>query len=133
MTDESGKKQWSTRTDYFEPHMWNYFVGELGRNPGGLQPQTEKDLRALLEPRWSYDQTGDGSYVTELYDCFTGGICQSLGTSTFSLPHSLVLHVEREIIPSLSERVSRDVQGIGQAMRKYVERDLEYIREHYHW
>ena len=124
----------------FERALFEYFEKELkSHSKGKLNPHIRESIRKLCKP-YSVNPTGpDRPYLqTELYVHFSGkpfggGVCPVNMRSTFSLPQETVVKVEKEVLPKLSNPERRDVEGIGKAMRKFIDNDLGFIRERYHW
>lgn len=131
------KKYYSTKSDNFEPNMWDYFKQKIEKNNHKLNPIIKDGLFKLLEPNWSADELGDGSYHTEFYRHFKGfcggGICPVIMQSTFSLPQEVINHIQKEALPSFSKPINEQVNKIGKLMRKYIERDLKYIKQTHSW
>lgn len=132
----TGKKSnFEPKSDRYEDIMYERFQKKLKK--GLLEPEMEEALLKLLKPHWESDQWGDGEYETELYSQFTGGglggICKVIMQSTFSLDQSVIYHVKTNVLPSLSEPIKKEVNGIGKLMRKYIEQDLKYIKQRYRW
>jgi len=122
----------------FEKKMYEYFEKELSKYNGCRIDQGMKNhLLAMLKPTWSSEFWGYSAYDTELYShfgfCGGEGICEVTHKSTFSLSQDTLTKVEEKVMPSLSIYEKRDVHGIGQKMRKYIENDLVYIKQNYRW
>ena len=62
-----------------------------------------------------------------------GGICEASMRSTYSLSQETILEVQKKILPSLPEQERAAVEELGKIMRKYANRDLEYIAKTYCW
>ena len=122
---------------HLEGKMWEYLQKELTNVKRELNSRIKDSLMEMLEPHWESDEWADGEYDTKLMILFngryTGGICNSVFRSTFSLEQKTINRVEKEILPSLLKSEKIDLEGIGKTMQKYVERDLKYIKEQYHW
>lgn len=117
-----------------EKQMWNYFQENLRKSKNKVNPKIEKALIKILEPYYGRDETGDGEYDSELNFLFKRlGICDVIMRSTFSLPLNTINHVKKDILPNLSESERKNVSTIGKLMKKYVKRDLAYIKETYMW
>jgi len=120
----------------YENELIKYFKEEMSETKGEMSPKIRESIQKMTDCHWVYvPEPGDNYPTCELYGCFRGfgGICPVTFHSSFSLPLELVVRVQKEVLPSLSKDERRDVKGIGKAMRKYINDDLEYIREHYHW
>ena len=122
----------------YESKLYAYYHKEIRDAQRKLDVDIGTAMDKLVEAVWHYSPPDDPYYDTDLYLQFmgfagVGGICPVLMESTFSLPYELVSKVRKEIMPTFSESEKRDITGIGKAMRKYIEEDLEYIREHYQW
>ena len=125
------------RGDYkLEKEMWEYFKREVPQN-GRLPLKIHNALTHILEATWERDCIGDGEYDslfnTIFKGGFGGGICEVITHSTFSLPQILIQKVEKEILPPLPCEEKTVLETIGKNMRKYIDRDLDYIRKTYHW
>ena len=123
----------------FEGRLHKYFESEMeAHSKGKLNPKIREAINKLCGCYY-VDPTGpDRPYPhTELYDHFRGpfggGICQVIGRSTFSLPHDTFIKVQEKVLSSLSSPEKKNIIGIGKAMRKYVNRDLEFIGKTYNW
>lgn len=121
----------------YESKLYAYYHEEM-RNTEKLSENIRTAIGKLVEAVWHHPYPGDSYCDTDLHAQFkgfggVGGICQVIAQSTFSLPHELVLKVQKEIMPSFSESERKDIMCIGEAMRKYIKEDLEYIQKQYHW
>lgn len=99
-----------------------------------IHPLLLESIIELITPVWSSNAWGDGANDTELYDHFTkdfNPICGPRVEKVFSLQLETIRRVERKVLPGLSESVAEECKRIGQIMRKYINRDLEYIRKRY--
>ena len=116
----------------FEKNLVKELMFSIGLFSGIMDSKVEKAITELCAPIWAGE-----SYHTELYEHFKGsagmGICQTPMKSRFSLPYEVVVRAQRIIIPSFSDAERKDVEGIGKAMRPYIEQDLEFIKERYSW
>ncbi|MBI2663419.1 hypothetical protein HYX15_02695 [Candidatus Woesearchaeota archaeon] len=125
--------------NHFEREIWKYFESELKSSKRELNSKIMDSITTMCKYYMVTPDGPDRPYPeTELYILFkgpfgSGGICPVLMRSAFSLPQELVLKVQRELIPLLSEAEKRDIKGIGKSMRKYISKDLGFIRETYHW
>lgn len=113
---------------------WQKIIKESGSKINLVILET---ITELAKPSWHSDQTGDGEYETDLYNNYQGmwgsGICNVIMSSIFSLPLKTIKHIENEVVPNLPENIIKDCKEIGVIMRKYINKDLEYIRRQYHW
>jgi len=125
----------------FEKHIYNYFKSEMERCSGEkkLDPCVNRAIDKLCE---YYPVTPPEPFLpynnVELYIHFIGGvfgegICPVITESSFSLPYETVERFKRDLFPKLSESEKRDIIGIGKIMRKYIDSDLEFIKERYYW
>jgi len=123
----------------FERELNKYFEAEMrAHSKGKLNPKFKKAVTKLCEHYYVNPTGPDRPYpYTELYAHFKGfgggGICPVIMQSSFSLPQETIIRVQREVLPELSNPEKRDVEGISKAMRKYIDRDLEFIGKTYHW
>jgi hypothetical protein len=110
--------------------MFNYFQEQLEKSRKKLTPYVINHLTAMLKPTWSSDRWGDGEYDSGLaFQCRKIG---GLARSTFELPHDMFAR-SKEFLSTLSKRARENIVGIGRLMRKYMNVDLEHIKEKYSW
>lgn len=100
-----------------------------------LNPQIRSTINELSKP-YRVDGNGpDKPYLTiELYEHLglTGNqISDKRIGSTFTILPLIIKKVETQILPNLSESEIKDILGIGKAMRKYIQEDLDFIKKHY--
>ncbi len=116
--------------DPFELVLSNYLNSEIRAHPEAtISPKVRDSLVQLCRFR-----PFSKSHNTEFYVILSSmrGCNYPLSIeSSFLLPYQSVKKVQNEIIPTLPETDKKDIEGIGKAMRKYIERDLEYIRKAY--
>jgi len=122
----------------FEIELERYFEAEMkAYSKEKLNPKVNKAITKLCKHYFVYPTGPDRPYPhTELYTHFNGfgaGICPVIMESSFSLPQDTIIRVQRKVLPALSNPEKKDIEGIGKAMRKYIDRDLEFIERTYHW
>lgn len=123
----------------FEVQLWQYFQTEMdAHSKGKLNPRIRKAIYGLCEPHRRLEPAPDrGIYLsTELYAHFNGvghRFCGTFSQSTFSPEAGLIYHLKEEVLPEFSGAELRSIQGIGEAARPFVEEDVRYIRERFHW
>lgn len=119
----------------YENELIKYFKDEMSKAKGEISQKIKESIQKMTDCHWVYVPEPFDNYPTcELYVFFNyGEICPPHFKSSFSLPHEVVVRAQRELLPFLSKDERRDVKGIGKAMRKYIDEDLEYIKEHYFW
>jgi len=119
--------------DLFADRICKHFEEEIKNYGMGLDPNIRKAITKLV--KYSPPQI-TGPELSEpyipLYSLFYE-LHPPLTTSTWSLPYETVKKVKDQILPFLSDSERRDINGIANCMRKYIQEDLTYIREHYHW
>ena len=71
-------------------------------------------------------------YDCSLYFWFSHSISKP-PNSTFSLSVEFVEMVKSKTILALDAETIKHCEAIGVLMRKYLEEDVKYIQEHYHW
>lgn len=93
-------------------------------------------IGALIEPRLITPDRERPYYTTEFYDHFNGGnsglggVCpRGLVDHNFEVTHNLVVSVMGSKGKFFSKGEEAHIQGIGEAMRPYIKRDLS--RPHY--
>lgn len=123
---------------HFEKEICKYLQSELESSKKELNPKIKESIMTMCEYYLTPSAGPERpSPETELYYLFNGpygnGICPVLMRSTFSLSQELVVRTQNEIIPRLSEHEKKDIIGIGKSTRKYISKDLGFIRETYHW
>jgi len=137
---EAGKHYYRAEMIFLESYermISKYFESEIKSTDKKLAPKIKKALEKMVEcyvinPGW-YDRPYT---YTDLYNLYKGpfiGICEVSSHSTFSLPYDLVMKVNNKTMPSFSEEERKDIQGIGKAMRKYIDKDIETIEKTYLW
>lgn len=124
--------------DVFEEELSKYFKEEMKAHSDGRLTYKVKEAITKLCEHYYADTTGvDRPHsTTELYSHLKGfrsifppGILES----TFSLSHDTITRVHKEVLPLFSEQEKRDIEGISKAMRKYINKDLRFIEQTYHW
>ncbi|MBU0959666.1 MAG: hypothetical protein KKB31_06995 [Nanoarchaeota archaeon] len=123
---------------YFEIPIREYFDKEVTLDKKEkLSQRIARAVDQLLKVEGRWDAENKPYDDVDLYLHFKGrrftGICHEVMRSSFSLPQEVLIKVKNEIMPGLSEAEARDVVGIGQAMRPFIEQDLDYISKKYHW
>ncbi len=132
-------KKSNVRHTLYEWEINDYLEKEIkAHSEGKLHPRVKESIAKLCERYTVYPYPERPYHRTELYDVFKGPfsggrICQVIMRSSFSLPQETIIEVQKKIIPSLSGQEKKDIQGIGKAMRKYIDKDLEYIAHTYYW
>ena len=119
----------------FEREIFKYFESDLeAHSEGRLDPKVEDAVRELSRPCLERSPPDRPLVSTELYDQFMGGtgLFPTIMPSRFSLPQESLISAAR-FIPSLPDLERENVEGIGKAMRKYIDDDLKFIRETYHY
>jgi len=122
----------------FENDLCNYFKEEMEGAKGKIDTKVKKAILEMTEIKWMYvPEPGDNYPTCRLYRYYKGfaggGICNAVFQSTYYLDSHTISKVENEILPKLSNSEKRDVEGVGKAMRKFVNGDIEYIKSHYFW
>jgi hypothetical protein len=117
----------------FENKIFAYIVDKSQLIGEKLDPKIKKIIDEITFVRIVHPYPDDAYPVCSLYNIFKGRICHVFNKSTFSLPYDAVIRTRKETIPSLSETERKDVIEIGQAMRPFIEQDLEYIKKNYRW
>ena len=127
------KKDPNFSNDLFADRICKHFEEEIKNYGMGLDPNIRKAITKLV--KYSPPQI-TGPELSEpyipLYSLFYE-LHPPLTTSTWSLPYETVRKVKDQILPFLFDSERRDINGIANCMRKYIQEDLTYIREHYHW
>ena len=124
-------------TNDFEKDLWEHYQQETKKSDK-LLPDLKLVLDAMLEPTWDSAPPPDngGEYQTDLYLLFKpptgGGICREYMISTFSLPHNFEIG-GNEFMVNLEDETKQSIQQIGKKMRPFIQEDIAYIKEKYHW
>ena len=131
-------QQFRFERESFERKLIEYFEEEMGNSRGKVNPKIRDAIQEMVKYHWVYvPDPGDNYPTCGLYQDFKDfcgtGICPISMQSTFSLPYDLVKRVSEKVIPSFSNAERKSVEGIGDGMRRFIEEDLEYIKEHYYW
>ncbi len=123
----------------FEDKIWESIKQAFEKSDSKLSEAVKDSILRLTELKYSHPTGPDRPYPNpDIYSTFKGfggcgGICEIIGKSTFSFSEETNRKIEKEILPSLSESTKNDCRAIGKIMRGYIQEDLEYIKEHYHW
>lgn len=56
-----------------------------------------------------------------------------LTRSTFSLSVATIEHIKTDVIPCFDPETINHLKAIADCMKKYIEKDLKHIREHFGW
>ncbi len=114
--------------------LWVYRLNKSlnvvdGRRVNQLNCDLAKAIRYWTELDWKMDH-GESWWDNSIrYYFLFGGIHMN---STYALTVPQVKLIE-ENLANLDQDTLNHTQGIGQLMKKYLEADLQYIREHYYW
>jgi hypothetical protein len=112
----------------------NEAMAEAVKQFGGkLNSPLKEALQEMTELIMHFDETGGRGYESPLYHYYKYQICQSWFVSIFSLPTEFVKKVERETISSLEPETIKHCAAIAKIMDKYIKRDLNLIKNRYHW
>lgn len=119
----------------FEKGIWDYFEKESVLSDKVIDSDVMASIGRMASYHIVYPDGPDGPYhMAGLYSSFKSVLPSGAGMcSTFSLPQKVIYHVQKEVLPSLSEVARADVESIGMIMRKHINEDLRYIREKYMW
>ncbi|MFH1511180.1 MAG: hypothetical protein ABIF10_05795, partial [Candidatus Woesearchaeota archaeon] len=120
----------------FERSMWQYYHQQAAK--GKLSQDVYDSITTLVKYKMVNAGGPDKPFAqTELYTHFKGGagyeICPVTFSSIFSLPYKTVLRVRNTTLPSYSRKEKEHVEGIGAAMRPFIEQDMEFIKKTYCW
>jgi len=121
--------------DGFEKEIGVYFESEMNAHSQEKLDPTIRD--ALIKLCQYYYENPIGSDAnqqprTELYNHFAE-ICPVAAQSTFLLHQDNIIRARQEFISKLSDSEKKDIEGIGKTMRKYIDKDVKFIREKYYW
>ena len=112
------------------------WIRMVNRNLDNLGSQTKFNLalaaaiKYWTNVRWCHDH-GESWWESQVrYWLMFGG--HNRMQSTFALTVPQANRIEEEL-KTLDADTLRHMEGIAELMKKYVQRDLEYIREHYGW
>jgi hypothetical protein len=105
------------------------YLGKNIKSPTSLD--LHPNIKKVLENLCSSNKNTQGDTI-ELYDHF-GFISPGNTRSIFSPPYETVIRVRKEILPSLSLIERKNVEGIGIAMRKHIDKDIAYLKKNYSW
>jgi hypothetical protein len=102
-----------------------YFKSEFDKHATGkLDPKILNALNSLCKLR-DFSTT----HTEELFR----RICPVDMHSIYSPPYDSVLKMYKQTLPSFTERERENIVGIGKAMRKFIDKDLEYITKNFSW
>ncbi len=113
---EGEKVYWSPELG-FEQRMWDYLHKNLKEHGNKLAPKVRSGIEEMLEPAFVSGQ-GDKGYNYLLLSHFDLDI-----VGVIARPTNLQLETKQwvqKVIPALTPKERRDVQGIGKAMRRYI-------------
>lgn len=114
-----------------EVEGWKQIKDSL-QNDGKLQQKNREALVYLLQANPTQDGSAFYSGLSYFWDFgLENGICLNFNRSTSMLMNGL--EIVRDVVPRFSLEELKDIQGIGQAMVKYIARDVEEIKKTYHW
>jgi hypothetical protein len=117
----------------YEKNIYENLEREIEKSEKKLSPKVQKAIFKLCKNNTISPDGPAANYTsTDLYEFFRH-ILPHTFTSKISMPMNLLYHTKHEIYPKLSPEEIQDIEGIGKAMRKHIDIDLEYIRAHYHW
>ena len=123
----------------FEKELVSYFNTEMEKySKEKLSPNIKSAIIGLSNYSYINPAGPERPFPhTELYNHFNGfdigRICPLTFESSFSLPSKFISQVKKEILPRFSSSEIKDIIGISKHMRKYVEKDLEFIGRNYQW
>ena len=121
----------------YERKIIKYFDEQIAKAPRKLEQNIAAGVDRLTRVRQEYAAPERPYDMCRLYDLFKGpfgtGICEVDMRSTFSLPHNLVVRIQKQILPALSESEKKDILGISREMQKYICEDVEHIGRTYSW
>jgi len=125
-----GKKDYQSH-DYnsiFVVDMFKYLNSEMKlRTKRTLDTKVATALKELCRTHPVNPGGIDIHYRTvDLYDIFED-ICPISPQSTFTPPYEMLIRIQKEFLPSLSPAEKNDIEGIGKAMRKYIDNDLAFL------
>lgn len=113
-----GKTYW-TPDAQLEKHMWAYLQKNLRKYGHKLLPRVRISIEEMLDPRWHVDEMRSGEYQYLFKRHFDQDIAGVITRPT-NLQLGTKEWVEREVLPALTARERREVQGIGKLMGKYI-------------
>lgn len=119
-----------------EKYFYKYLKSALDCNSNQeLNPKIKEALEELCKP-YRIEPTGpDRPFLSiELYDHLglTGNqISDIIIDRTFTILPEIIKKVEEKTLPNLTESEIKDITGIGKSMRKYIEEDLDFIKNIY--
>ena len=126
------------RSSTFEHKLFDYFTSKIKGFERKLDRSIRNAITQLATPRRIYpggprEITG-GPYVTTiLYDHYDGIVPIGIAQSVFSLPQGVLIKIQNKVLPCFTDGEGENVRGIGKSMRKYIDKDLEFINKTYHW
>jgi hypothetical protein len=97
-------------------------------NSDKIAPRIKKAIFKLTELNYKHilEGPGDGSYACNLYGQYGGYIPNSPWPfKSFSIPETLK-GVKKEMPKHFSKEEIGSIEGIGEAMRKHINKDLQY-------
>jgi hypothetical protein len=89
----------------------------------------DSKLKDALNKMFACKFINDTPKVCELFKY----ICPVDMHSIYSPSYESVMKVRKDILPELSDKERENVIGIGKAMRKFVDKDVESIKKDYCW
>lgn len=120
----------------FEGFMRDPWIRKINRGLGLLDEQNKFNpaladaIRSWTYITWCHDH-GESWWESKIRYWLMFGEHNRM-QSTFALTVPQTRKTEKEL-KTLDPDTLRHMEGIAEAMKKYVQRDLEYIREHYRW
>ncbi len=125
---------------YGNDNLWEWLSGNnklierVVRDFGGkLNADLQKTLMSLIRVSFDHDGAGDRVYFCWLTALYKRCICDCRIKSTFSLSVEFIRKVENKTIPLLDEETIKHCQAIAKIMKKYINRDIEFIKKTYYW
>ncbi len=137
------------RVDYREYMLYrNVFEMEISK---AFKEQINASSQTMIDPNIKsaliklsdcvFETNGPlygASLSTELYTHFKGfagigGICNVMMKSKFELSIDYVEKIKKDFMDRMSDLERENVFGIGKAMRKYINKDLELIKKVCYW
>lgn len=137
----------------FEKDLYSYFEEKMQKSGDKIDEKIRNALLGMTKPKVVYVPEPSDNYIfCRLYHYYkgfagSGGICNVISSSKHYLSHDVMQRVEfilpdapaydfeglKYATPKLSSSEFESVKGIGKAMRKFVNKDIEYIKNHYFW
>lgn len=119
-----GFDHWQIRSNKIIENAFENFGGKINI-------EIKEVLLGILTLNFQSDH-GEKWFDCSLYFWFSHSISKP-PNSTFSLSVEFVERVKSKTIPMLDAKTIKHCEAIGVLMRKYLEEDVKYIQEHYHW